>query len=281
MKSEFNFSLIRESGQVMDMHEKNWWVSHFRISPPSFSRTTEKVDGMHGVVETGVVFDTRSIQVMIQLEGYDVIDFDYLRDEIYRTFNPLEAFKIVRDLQPGKFYEVKVANLSGIEYEDGSLEDGYFEVEFVMLQPFVKSIGTSLDLQKEKSWDADKWQWGQGIDGDTDYQYEFTSPSFIVKNIGDITIDPRQHELVITIMASASSLKMTNETTGDVFQFSEPLTPSDRLTLDGIRVLKNNQSMVRASVKKGLITLAPGDNQIKIEGGTLIRASFDFRALYY
>lgn len=280
MKSEFNFSLIRANGQVIDMHSKNWWVSYFRVQPPSFSRTTEKLEGAHGLIEKSVTINSRAIQVMIQIEGYDAVDFDYLRDEIYRTFNPLEDFTIVRDLQPGKCYSVKVENLSGIQFEEGSLEDGYFEVEFVMLQPFVQSINTTLQLQNKKAWDANLWQWAQGIDGDTAYQYEFTTSSFVVKNIGDVPIDPCQHELTITIVATASNLRITNETTGEHVQYNGVLTNSDQFVLQGIQYLKNGVSVLR-NTNKRLLTLQPGDNKIKIEGGTVIRASFDFRPLYY
>lgn len=280
MKSEFNFSLIRESGQVIDLHEKNWWVSHFRISPPSFTRTTEKVDGMHGVVETGVVFDVRSIQVMIQLEGYDVIDFDYLRDEIYRTFNPLEEFSIIRDLQPGKRYQVKVAQLTGVEYEEGSLEDGYFEVEFVMLQPFAQSVKSSMDLHHYKEWDVGFWQWNMGLDWGEMPKYTFNSGSFVIVNIGDIPIDPRQHELEITIKATAANfLQITNQTTGEVYRYNGALTASDTLVLKGIQTLKNGVSTFK-NTNFRLLTLQVGSNRFSVTGGTIHSIAFNFPFLY-
>ncbi|MER2190619.1 MAG: phage tail family protein [Solibacillus sp.] len=280
MKSEFNFSLIRENGQVIDMHEKNWWVSRFRIQPPSFNRATEKVDGMHGVIETGVVFDTRSINVMIQLEGYDSIDFDYLRDEIYRTFNPLEEFTIIRDLQPGKRYIVKVANLTGVDYEDGSLEDGYFEVEFVMLQPFAQSVKKSMDLHHYKEWDVGFWQWNMGLDWNVMPKYLFNSGSFVVINIGDIPIDPRQHELEITIKATAASfLQITNHTTGDVYRYNGALGAADTLILRDIRTLKNNVSAFKHTNFQ-LLTLAVGQNRFSVTGGTIHSIAFNFPFLY-
>ncbi|MER2107462.1 MAG: phage tail family protein [Solibacillus sp.] len=280
MKSEFNFSLIRENGQIIDMHEKDWWVSRFRIQPPSFNRTTEKVDGMHGVIETGVVFDTRSINVMIQLEGYDPIDFDYLRDEIYRTFNPLEEFSIIRDLQPGKRYVVKVANLTGVDYEDGSLEDGYFEVEFVMLQPFAQSVKKSMDLHHYKEWDVGFWQWNMGLDWDVMPKYAFNLGNFVVINIGDIPIDPRQHELEITIKATAVSfLQITNHTTGDVYRYTGALAESDTLVLKGVRTLKNGASAFK-NTNFRLLTLKVGSNRFSVTGGTVHSVAFNFPFLY-
>lgn len=282
MKSEFNFKIVYADGREIDMYEdKNYWVSSCRVQPISFSRTLEKVDGRRGLIETSTMIESRKINATFQIDGYDATDFDMTRDAIYALFNPADEFYIVRDLQPGKRYKVKVSNLTGVEYEDGSLEDGGFEVEFEMFQPFAESIGTSLQLQNAKEWDVGLWQWAQGIDGDTTYQYEFNTNNFIVKNFGNVLIDPRENELEITIKAIASSyLEIKNITTGDIYRFNGSLTSGDTLILKGIQTFKNGVSAFGKTNTK-LLSLTVGDNIFAVSGGTLISAAFNFRPLYY
>ena len=264
-------------GSAIDMHNLNLWVSQFRIKPPNFTRQKEKLDGGHGLIEIDTTVDTRDIRAVIQVEGYDAVDFDLLRDEIFHIFNPLDEFYIVRDLQPMKRYKAKVSDLSEINFEEGSLEDGQFEVGFEMLQPFAESIATTADV---KEWDVDKWQWGMGLDWDDDFIYTFSSNSFVVKNYGNVPIDPRAHELEIIIKATASSyLKITNNTTGDVYKYNGVLTSNDTLVLHGVRTFKNGVSVFKNTNHK-LLTLAVGENSFTVEGGTIISAAFNFRFLY-
>lgn len=282
MKSEFNFKIVYVDGREVDMYEdKNYWVSSCRVQPLSFSRTLEKVDGRRGLIETSTMIESRKINAIIQIGGYDAVDFDMTRDAIYALFNPVDEFYIVRDLQPGKRYKVKVSNLTGVEYDDGSLEDGEFEVEFEMFQPFAESIGTSLQLQNAKEWDIGLWQWAQGIDGDMAYQFEFNTNNFIVKNFGNVPIDPRENEFEITIKATATSfLEIKNITTGDIYRFNGSLGNGDTLILKGIQTFKNGVSAFGKTNKK-LLSLAVGDNNFTVSGGTLISAAFNFRPLYY
>ncbi|WP_431030057.1 phage tail family protein [Lysinibacillus sp. LZ02] len=281
MKSTFNFKLMRKDGSSVNMHELNFWVNYARIQPIRFTRQSQTVEGYDGFIETHTQINTRYIETQIQVEAYDTAHLESIRNKIYALFNPTEEFYFIRDLDPFKRYKVKVAELTGLEYEEGSLEDGYFAVTFEMFKPYAESVGTSLDLANKKTWDAGLWGWDMGVDWDETYQCTFNFSTFVVKNIGNVAIDPCQNDLEITLQGSFSNgVRIINHTTGDVFEYNAALSATDVLKLSGIRAFKNGVSALKATNKK-LLTLASGDNHITIEGGTVMTIAFNFRFLYH
>ncbi|MCV5307201.1 phage tail family protein, partial [Escherichia coli] len=87
----------------------------------------------------GTTLKDRKITSTISVEAFDFVDFDLVRDEIFRIFNPLEKFYIIRDLQPGKRMEVSVDNDFDIDYV--TLEDGEFQIDFIIHSVFLESVG--------------------------------------------------------------------------------------------------------------------------------------------
>lgn len=273
--------MIYPNGSVRDMHNEKFWVSSCRVHPVQFSRNTSSVDGYRGLIEIDTEISSRKIVATIQIESRDAISFDYLQSKIQAIFNPFDEFYIVRDLQPGKRYKAKVANLSVVDFEENSLEDGEFTVEFEMFMPFAESIGTSLQLQNSKESDVNLWQWSQGIDGDRVYRYQHTTNSFVINNFGNVHLDPREHELEIIVVATAASyLQIVNETTGESYRINRTLNSGDTLRIARIQTFINGVSSYRHTNKRNF-GLAPGDNQFTISGGTIHSVTFNFRPLYY
>jgi len=274
-KSVFNFKIQYKDGSIVDLHEKNLWVSSFRILSPTPEHITETVEGRHGSVLLETRLKERLIRTTIQVEAVDHIDFDLFRDELFRIFNPLEELYIIRDLQPGKRMKVKVANDFDIDYL--TLEDGEFNVDFVIHSVFLESVGTTLD---PFTFDAELWQIGQGLIESDDLKYVHNTANFSIYNAGDIDIDPRVLPLKITFTGASTNLKITNVTTGDTWQYNGATTASDTITLDGVRALKNGTSIFGATNRK-LITIKPGWNDFIITGASgSFTISFDFRFYY-
>lgn len=110
--------------------------------------------------------------------------------------------------------------------------------------------------------------------------YTFTTTTFRVFNAGDIDIDPRVLPLKITFTGASTNLTITNQTTGDTWQYTGTTQTGDTITLDGVRSLKNGASIFRNTNRK-LITIKPGWNKFIIEGTTgAFTISFDFRFYY-
>lgn len=273
-KSLFNFKIEKADGTIIDMHEKNIFVSTFRISSPRPKHNTDTVDGRHGVIKTGTTLEGRTVETMLVIEGKDYKDFDLFRDELFKIFNPLEDFYIIRDIQPHKRMKVSISSEYDLEYV--WLELGELELEFEIESVFLESIGTTLD---PLTFDAEKWQTGQGLITENPV-YVHQSPTFRIYNAGDVPVDPRQMPLKIELKGASTNLKITNRTTGDTWQHNGSSSANDTITLDGIRSLKNGTSIFGSTNKK-LITIAPGWNDFEITGVSNFLITFDFRFYYY
>jgi Phage tail protein len=154
---------------------------------------------------------------------------------------------------------------------------GRFDVEFTTLSPFAESIGTTLD---PFTFDAELWQIGQGLTAEDGIVYTHSTSSFRIYNAGDVTIDPRVLPLKITFTGASTNLKITNTTTGDMWQYTGTTQAGDTITLDGVRSLKNGVSIFSATNRK-LITIASGWNDFTITGASgSFTISFDFRFYY-
>jgi len=263
-------------GTTKDIQDYNLKRLFHHIPSLDLNHVTETVEG-RGILVMGTEYQQRVITVTLRYLVQDICGYDLLRDELNALFARDEAFYIIFKREHWKRYKVRLAKQSTID-PDKRMQS--FDVQFRMDDLFAESVGTSLDLQNRGKWDEDIWGFGSGINYDTQYNYTFDTNNFVVKNIGNQVIDPRQSSLEITLKGSfASFVQIKNNTTGDVYRFNNPLSSTDTLRLSGIRTLKNSLSAFKHTNHK-LLTLAPGDNQITVEGGTVNSVVFDFRFLY-
>lgn len=275
-KSIFNFKIQYKDGTILDLHEdKNLWVSTFRIISPTPEHFTQDVTGRYGTVYMGSTLKERKIKSTIMVEAVDYIDFDLIRDELFKIFNPLEKFYIIRDLQPGKRMEVSVAGDFDLDYL--TLEDGEFPIEFVIHSVFLESIGTTLS---PFTFDSDKWQIGQGLIAE-DVSYIHNTTKFKIYNPGDITINPRQIPLHILYKGASNRLSIKNITSGEEWQHYGISVQGDTIELLNVRCLKNGISILGNS-NKVCISILPGWNEFNINGAIgSFEILFDFRFYYF
>ncbi|MEK4425172.1 distal tail protein Dit [Solibacillus sp. FSL K6-1523] len=265
------------NGIRIDVEEKYGLKRLFhRIPSLTVEHLTEAVEA-RGDLIIGTEFNQRNITVTLLYFVNDICSYDLLRDELNALLVRNEPFYIIFKREHWKRYKVRLAQQ--LEMEPNNKAES-FDVLFRTENLFGESIGTSLDLQNKDNWDSDLWGFGAGIDYDTKYQYTFNKNDFIVKNIGNQTINPRQSDFDIILKGRFSNyVQITNHTTGDVYRFNGNLTSTDTLRLTGIRTLKNSLSRFR-DTNHNILTLAPGDNRITVEGGTVESMNFDFRFLY-
>lgn len=266
------------NGQKIDL-ETQYNCKLLKPFVPSVSRSPSfsSVDGRAPIM-THVGRKERSLRADLMIRSYDIIDFYMLRDELNELFFREKTFYIINKKLPFKRWLVTMASEIDIVGEYARLNK--FPINFLCVNEYAESIGTSICLHNKKEWDVDLWGWGMGLDWDKEYKYIHNTNSFVIDNIGNITIDPREHELEIIVKATAESyLQIKNETTNDVYRYNKSLTPSDTLVLSNIRTLKNNISGFKDTNKK-LITLARGQNEFTVEGGTIQSIAFNFRFLY-
>ncbi|MCV9886236.1 phage tail family protein [Metabacillus halosaccharovorans] len=273
-KSIFNFKIQYQDGSIIDLHkDKELWVSSFRILSPSPNHITEQIEGQHGSRYLGTTLKDRKITSSISIEAIDPVDFDLFRDELFQIFNPLNKFYIIRDLQPGKRMLVSVANEFDIDYL--TLEDGEFDIEFVIHSVFLESVGTTLD---ELSYEANVWQFGQGLLAE-DVSYIHHSTTFQIYNAGNVEIDPRFVSFVITFSGASNNLQIINTTSGDIWKHFGITESGDVITLDRVKAFKNGESIFKDTNFKA-IKLKPGWNLFEIKGA-LSNFEIKFNSRFY
>ena len=266
----------KQNGTSFDIADYGLIRLFHHIPSASITHTSLTVEG-RGDIITSSTIGGRTISVEFGFRVTDIYDYYLLRDELNALFLLDEPFYIIFKREPYKRWKVR---LSGQFMVEPTTRIKSFTVDFVTEKPFAESVGTSLDLQNRKESDVNLWGHGMGIDSDKEYFYRFASNDFVVDNIGNVAVNPRMHDLEITLKGTfSSSVKITNKTTGDVFQYNRGLSSTDELKVKGVRTLKNGVSDFKNTNKK-LLTLATGNNQISVEGGTVESIAFNFRFLY-
>lgn len=262
----------RLNGKLLDLDKAGLRTKDFIVSSPSYAHENEKIEGGHGVEDLESTIEPREITGVFRFLAKDWMDFGLMRDDIFRLFKSDESFYITEARNKGKRWLVKVDSSFQIP-QKGMFGD--FEVPFLGIKGLSESTGTTLD---PRTFDSELWQVGQGLKAE-DLKYTHDTNEFQIYNAGDETVDPRQMDLVIKYHGSGSNLRITNHTTGDVWQFNESFTDST-IKLDGIYSYKNDISIFGNTNKK-LISIAPGFNDFSVEGteGSFL-ISFDFRFYY-
>jgi hypothetical protein len=259
-------------GTIIETEEYGIKLLKHSISSPSPRVITEEIDNRDGYIEMGVTFDGRKIRASFFMQAVDRQDFPLLRNEVFRIFSTKELFYFH---EPGQKRRWLVRS-NGFEIEKYPPRIGTFEIEFSSPSPYVESVGTTLD---PFTFDSELWQIGQGLEAD-DLQYVHNTSSFRIFNAGDIAIDPRVLPLKITFTGASTNLTITNETTGDTWQYTGTTVDGDVIELDGIRSLKNGLSIF-GNTNRQLITIVPGWNDFTITGASgSFTISFDFRFYY-
>jgi hypothetical protein len=266
-------AIQRLNGALYNLSDYGIKALDFQIDAPSPRVYSEIVEGRDGAIDLGAVYDLRQLRGSFFMSAADSVDFALLRNEIFRIFAGAEAFYLIDSREPGKRWKVRS---NGFSVEQLTATKGRFDVDFTAQIPYAESVGTTLNPM---TFDAETWQIGQGLVAE-DTAYQFTSSSFRVYNAGDIAVDPRMFPLVITFTGASTNLKITNATTGDVWQYTGTTTASDILKLDGKRSTKNGLSVFR-NTNRGVIKIAQGWNDFMITGATgAFTVSYDFRFYY-
>lgn len=293
-----DIKFTRKNGSSLRLSDIAVQAIDFVLSSIELKSVYEEIEGRHGREESETTYLARIIRVPFYYKATDLLDFPLIRDEIFRQVGRIEplylqeirraenksytfvdthepaAMKDVEESISRKMHFARIQKVIEIE-QDGLFGEGELEFETVGL-PFGISEGTSLD---PRTFDAELWQVGQGIKAD-DLKYAHDTTEFRIYNAGDIDIDPAQMPLHIKYQGASSNLKIINVTTDDTWSYSGTSTVNDSINIEGIRSSKNGSNILSNTNKK-LISLAPGWNDIQLqgtEGDFLI--SFDFPFYY-
>jgi phage-related protein len=231
------------------------------IPSPSYEVSRESIPGRPGAINLGkdLVPRVLTAEFLVQAQDYDTSLL--ARDDLYKLFS--QPFYIGEIKQPNKRWFVECVDPwtpDRISQETLTIEINLFAEKGV-----AESVETSLELNPPQ------------ISGSKIQKYKHAASTFEVLNDGDITINPRNHPLIVSYKGASTNLQIKNLTTGDTWTYTGTTTASDTIKLDGIRSTKNGLSIFRNTNKK-LITLAPGWNEFELVGASgTFEILFDFR----
>src|SRR5699024_10380027 len=157
----------------------------------------------------------------------------------------------------GKRYKVRMASAFDIEQ---LFTYGMGEIPFETVGlPYAESIGTTADITGNVLKYSDElWSYGMGLLYDEEsHKYIHAGTKFRIYNAGNVEVHPFEQYLKITIANATKGYKLTNTTTGDVFEYTG--TASRRIVLNGPNVTVNSLQALRDTNRK-FLTLAPGWN---------------------
>lgn len=246
----------------------------FQRKSPVLNVEYQEFSGSNGSREINSSFKAYEIEVKLYLEFKTMYDYQLKETELYAFLADDNSYYIITDREPGKRYLVRP---SAISLEELGIRYATYSVTFNVFRGCSESLTSTLsefDL-------ADEWQFSQNLES-ADYGYEFDVSRFQVFNAGDFSIDPRENELKISLQGeSLGNATIFNRTTGDRFiyypEFSTNL--GQTVTLD--RVYPKLNGVNRGiDTNLGLITLAPGINEIEIQNVANVKSIWDFRYLY-
>lgn len=278
----------------------DYGVPLLKVAPIDIVYNSENIKGRPGRNRTERSHGVAKLQLTMLLQAQDVTDTEMLTDELADIFDDDEDFYIYQQLMtksygfelPGessfttaldnvewtplmyKRWKVERINNDAIEW-NGLRGKRVIELETSDL-PYAETPFTTMQMLG-KQWNIDQLAWGLGLDWDENPpKFTFNANSFTVVNHGNVPINPRWMPLRITLRGNfASGVTITNQTTGEIFNYRSGLAASDVLVLDGINYTKNGMSVTGQTNKK-LITLKKGINQFSVTGGTVSSIIFDF-----
>lgn len=241
---------------------------------PVYEVNYETFEGTNGSREVNASFRPFNLTLTFDIFYKDEYDKILILTDLYNYIFPGYQYYITHSLEPGKRYRVNPT-----DFKASDEANGYTQVEISLTVPSGCSESLSSTLS-DFSLD-EEWQFSQGLASE-DYSYTSNFHNFVIYNGGDFLVDPRDQYLKITIEASSdSNLTIFNKTTGDRFIYypGVDIQFGQTLTLDGVYP-KLNGINCGIDTNHGLITLAPGENQIEISNANLVKTKWDFKFLY-
>lgn len=238
---------------------------------------TTEINGTDGVLMGPTTFGPFNLVLRFFFSGTDKHDYHLLKQKMRGLLFRREPFYIWHSDMPGKKYAVYTNENS---VEDIGTRFGEFEVTFVVF----KGYSESLKDTSQFSLSSGDWQFEAGLIDKDDVHYTHDHWAFRIFNGSTDTINPvMRHNLIIKIHSEApNGLKITNKTTGDVFEYKESLNYANELTINGVHPFLDNKQRVGKYTNFEWITLAPGYNQIVISGEAVskIQTEWIFNFIY-
>lgn len=188
-----------------------------------------EIKGTDGVLLGPTTFGPFNLILNFSFKGEDTRDLRLLKQKLRTLLFRREPYYIWHSDMPGKKYAVYCESN---ENEDLTNSFATFKVTFVVYKGYSESI----DDTSQFSLNNGRWQFESGVLATSDVHYSHDHTAFRIYNGSSDTINPvMRHNFKLIIHATApKGLKITNETTGDVFEYKESLNYANELVINGV-----------------------------------------------
>ena len=221
---------------------------------------TTEINGVDGVLTGANTFAPFELELRFMFSGVDIHDYHLFKHKLRQIIYQREPYYVWHSDMPGKKYAVLP---SATEIEDLYSRNGEISITFSVF----KGYSESLKDTDKFSLSSGDWQFEGGLLSNDEIKYTHNTTSFAIYNGSTDTINPllrHRFKLVINIDAP-KGFKITNKTTGDVFEYKKGIKRSQTLTINGVHPFINNKR-VGIDTNWQWLTLDEGFNDIEITG---------------
>lgn len=271
-----NLTVEREDGTIITTQDVGFTVDEFVPSAPALRHAFANVIGADGNIDLGSELEPRTIRLSGYFESFTKDAFQLHRELLFRLFVDVRPIWITDSRFPYKKWRVKLDGEWSAERVRFH-RVGEVSLTFVTVGPpyahGVQTTASPYEWMQGHSW-MGGISWGQ--EG-----YVFSDINrCVVHNMGDVTIDPREHECVVTYRGASENLHITNLRTNDVFVHHGVTGTDEEIKIDRVFTTRNGLNVVRETNYQ-LLTFEPGANEIILAGtSSPFEITFDFRPLF-
>lgn len=239
---------------------ENFMYLDFVENDVQINTNTTEINGVDGVLAGASNFAPFDLELNFIFSGVDIKDYHLFKSKLRSIVYQREPYYVWHSDMPGKKYAVLP---SETEIEDLYSRNGKVTLKFSVF----KGYSESLKDTSQFSLSSGDWQFEAGVLSDNEIKYKHTTTSFKIYNGSTDTINPllrHKFKLLINIDAP-NGFKITNKTTGDVFEYKKSIKSNQRLTINGVHPFIDNKR-VGIDTNWQWLTLDKGFNNIEITG---------------
>lgn len=221
---------------------------------------TTEINGTDGVLMGPTTFGPFNLVLNFHFKGVDKEDLRLMKQRLRELLFRREPYYVWHSDMPGKKYAVYCEENGN---EDLTNYFATFQVKFVVF----KGYSESLKETDEFSLSSGDWQFEGGLLTDNEIKYKHDAASFKVYNGSSDVINPllrHKFKLLINIDAP-KGFKITNKTTGDIFEYKKAIKSNQKLIISGLHPFVNDKR-VGIDTNWQWLTLDKGFNEIEITG---------------
>lgn len=259
----------------------NDYISNFifleaKSSYPTSVEDSITIKGVDGELPSVASFSPFPFIVKFGLDGIDEKDTNLMEQVLRDLFYRRKPYYVVTSDNPGRKYLVNNPDMNP-DYADFSA------TRFDMTFSVKKGYSESLKDTDEFSLSSGDWQFEGGLLADDEIKYKHDKVSFKIYNGSSDVINPllrHKFKLLVNIDAP-KGFKITNKTTGDVFEYKKAIRNNQTLTINGVHPFINDKR-VGIDTNWQWLTLDKGFNDIEITGENIsnIKTQWIFPFIY-